>query len=781
MLGLLLSLPALARDFTYEYEGQTLTYTVLDEDAKTCYTKPGRMENNIYFPGNNVSGDVKIPSVAEVDDIEYKVTAIGGGSFMNCPQLKSVEIPNTVTIIDNLAFALSSDLTDVVLPNSITIIGNSVFYGCSSLSSIDIPDSVTTLGEQSFLGCTALSSVSIGNSLQAIADAMFYECKSLASVTIGNSVVSIGESAFSGCALTSIEIPNSVVSIGHQVFRECEKLETVSIGQSCASIPFNVFWDCSALQSISVDENNQTYASIDGVLYNKNLTELIRCPQAKTSVEIPSTITKVNYDAFRDCKNLPAIELSNSVESIGGFAFKGCSNLRSFRIPDKITEIEDNTFYGCTSLTSIDIHDNITSVSVNAFCDCISLETVNIGKSVANIESEAFEGCSSVKTFNVSDENSVYLSKDGVLYNKDLTKLVRYPGVSTSFEIPASVTTIGRYACNSCVNLDTVVIPETVTIIEEFAFSFCEMNSLWIPKSITSFGNYAFEWCMAKEVYYNTTEPISSENQLFNYDAFNNTTLYVPIGAVPAFQSVFPWNRFNNTEEKYFGVVADPVVKAGDAVLNSENGYKSEDAVTISLSCETEGAEIYYRLSDKDEYSLYKEPFTVDASSTLSVYAEYYHTQSGTKNYAIEIEYPEAPELEVSAGGSLPLDPETPFESEEAVELTLTCDIEEADIYYRLTPISEAEPTAEPGYTLYTGPIKVETTSTLSVYIEHNGVKSDIKTYTIDIKTNLIALTFADLEEVEFYTLEGLKVAHPVAGKIYLIRKNGHTFKAILK
>lgn len=101
MLVTLMALPALARDFDYEYEGQTVTYTVLDENAKTVRTKQG-MGN---APGNEVSGQLVIPSVVKDDGVEYTVTTISYYSFINCVDLTSVTIPNTVEDIKGNAFA----------------------------------------------------------------------------------------------------------------------------------------------------------------------------------------------------------------------------------------------------------------------------------------------------------------------------------------------------------------------------------------------------------------------------------------------------------------------------------------------------------------------------------------------------------------------------------------------------------------------------------------------------------------------------------------------------
>ena len=123
MLGVLIALPAFARDFTYEYGGQTLTYTVLDENAKTCKTKDGSYQSGSYRPGNKVSGNLVLPANPKDGEVEYTLTTIG-----------------------TYAFSLCSGLTSVNIPESVTSIGDRTFLHCSALNSVNIPETVTAFG-----------------------------------------------------------------------------------------------------------------------------------------------------------------------------------------------------------------------------------------------------------------------------------------------------------------------------------------------------------------------------------------------------------------------------------------------------------------------------------------------------------------------------------------------------------------------------------------------------------------------------------------------------------
>ena len=252
---------------------------------------------------SHVSGDIEIPRRVIYDLKTYTVTSIGVRAFMNCSGLTSVTIPNSVTSIGDYAFC-GCGLTSVTIPNSVTSIGDDAFCGCD-LTSVTIPNSVTSIGEYAFCGCD------------------------LTSVTIPNSVASIGEYAFCGCDLTSVTIPNSVTFIGDKAF------------------------SCSRLENINVDSENDNFSSLDGILYNKDVTNLICCPEAKTSVTIPNSVTSIGASAFYECRSLTSVTIPNSVTSIGNSTFRNCSRLTSVTIPNSVTSIGYNAFYNCESLKVI--------------------------------------------------------------------------------------------------------------------------------------------------------------------------------------------------------------------------------------------------------------------------------------------------------------------------------------------------------------------------------------------------------------------------------------------
>ena len=165
-------------------------------------------------------------------------------------------------------------------------------------------------------------------------------------------VTSIGVRAFMNCSgLTSVTIPNSVTFIGDKAF------------------------SCSRLENINVDSENDNFSSLDGILYNKDVTNLICCPEAKTSVTIPNSVTSIGEYAFCGCR-LTSVTIPNSVTSIGASAFYECRSLTSVTIPNSVTSIENSTFRNCSRLTSVTIPNSVTSIGYNAFYNCESLKVI---------------------------------------------------------------------------------------------------------------------------------------------------------------------------------------------------------------------------------------------------------------------------------------------------------------------------------------------------------------------------------------------------------------------
>ncbi len=261
--------------------------------------------------------------------IPDNVTTIGGSVFDACWSLTNVVIGDGLKNIGGWDFDGCQSLTNIKLGSGVTNIGESAFDGCA-MTNIMIPNKVTAMQDDAFRACKNLTSFTIPRGVTTIGNNAFEDCGSLTNIVIPNSVVSIGDSAFvDDSSLSNIHIPDSVVTIGGSAFENCGGLTKINIPRSVTSMSGDVFSGCSGLTAINVDPLNPNYTSVDGVVFDKNVTTVLFCPQGKTgSFSIPSNVTSISYAAFYET-GLTEVITPASVTYIGNYAFFGCGNLTS--------------------------------------------------------------------------------------------------------------------------------------------------------------------------------------------------------------------------------------------------------------------------------------------------------------------------------------------------------------------------------------------------------------------------------------------------------------------
>lgn len=238
---------------------------IVNSDGKKIYYYYINNKTELSVGSSNsdkYSGDIVIPEEVTCMGNTLKVTSIGSNAFLDCRNLTSVTMPNSIKSIELNAFHSCANLTSITIPNSVTSIGESAFNGCIGITSMTvdggnsvfdsrdncnaiietstntlvvgckatiIPNSVTKIGERAFENCTSLTSITIPNNTTNIEFAAFYGCSGLESVNISNGVISIGNYSFYNCTnLTSVTIPNSVTSIGDCAFLNCGLSEIIS-------------------------------------------------------------------------------------------------------------------------------------------------------------------------------------------------------------------------------------------------------------------------------------------------------------------------------------------------------------------------------------------------------------------------------------------------------------------------------------------------------------------------------------------------------------------------
>ena len=451
------------------------------------------------------------------------VTEIRYGTFRLCENLKNIKIPDSVTEINERAFEQCKNLTDITIPNNVTTIGDYAFFNCENLINVIMPNNLKEIGEGAFGGCTSLIDIAIPGSVTTIGIYAFSDTKWLENqkskktliivngilidaesatgdVTIPNNVTCIGGGAFSDCTtLTSITIPNNVTKIGDFAFDSCTSLTDIKIPNSVTEIGRFAFYNCTDLRNFIVDDDNQDFSSIDGVLYNKDKTTLIQypCGNTRTDYIVPDSVKEIGHSAFKGCTNILSITIPDNVETIGGgsgigsggggfFAggvFSDCTNLTSVTLPSNLKAISTSLFSNCSKLKNIIIPDKVTYIGSDAFAYCSSLESIKIPESVTYIGFDVFQQCNSLKSLailgDIDDISEIFSGIDGL---KDLTigekiKKLSFKDVRkcTSLEkltLREGIESIGTCAFTTQPNLKYVVIPKSVKTIGERAFGF---------------------------------------------------------------------------------------------------------------------------------------------------------------------------------------------------------------------------------------------------------------------------------------------------------------------
>lgn len=329
----------------------------LNEATRTAVVSPGK---------EPYSGDIRIPSRIEYDDISYTVKSMQTGAFAYCPDLESVVIDAPFTYLPDSLFNFCSSLKKVELNNHLRRIGNAVFRFCSSLESINIPQGVESIEPCAFFCCSSLRSVTIPESVKRIEGSVFYFCENLDSVTILGDLLFIPEYAFYYCEnLTYVSIPESIVKIENNAFEGCIGLKTINIPDNVSVIQEYAFGNCISLTEIRLPKNIKRIEEYS----------FANCMGAK-KITIPEGINTIERSAFSQCESLDSIVIPHSIERINHTTFDACHNLKSVILPESIVELAKYSFVECYSLNTITIPSKVREIKASAFEDCANLTSV---------------------------------------------------------------------------------------------------------------------------------------------------------------------------------------------------------------------------------------------------------------------------------------------------------------------------------------------------------------------------------------------------------------------
>jgi hypothetical protein len=368
-------------------EGAQFLYTNINGSIKiTKYTGP---DVGVVIPGT-IAG--------------LPVTVIGAQAFQD-RLISNVTIPDSVTTLENFAFALCG-LTNVVFGTNITTIGEGAFSGCGNLRKIAIPKGISSLGPSTFANCGSLAQITVPDNIVSISASAFANCAAVSNISLGKGVLALGELLFPGCTgLKAINVDplNPVFSNSDGVLFNKSQSEllfyppakadsTYTISDTVTNIAPDVFRD-PPLSSLSVSDQNPSYAALDGVLFNKDQTELIRFPRKNPQYNyvVPDSVTTIGDGAFCNASGLYSIS-APEVRVVGDRAFDSCPVLWQASFRD-LVEIKGQAFVDCRILIMVDLGDKLTIIGTNAFYGCDALESITVPRSVQRIDSKAFADC----------------------------------------------------------------------------------------------------------------------------------------------------------------------------------------------------------------------------------------------------------------------------------------------------------------------------------------------------------------------------------------------------
>lgn len=318
-----------------------------------------------------------------------------------------------------------------------------------STSNLEIPlkvdgYTVTIIGYEAFANCNFITDVKIPDSVISIYESAFADCESLVNVSIGKNVSDIAFNAFNGCTLlTCITLPASI-----------------------KNVEAGTFFGCTSLANIKVNPDNTVYSDVNGVLFNKDKTKIVKYPQGKqdTNYVIPSSVKVIAESSFSGCKALENVTIPDSVNSIESWAFKDTgiyNNSKNWEkgvlYIDKWLVSGEQYFYN-----ELSVKDGIYGIADKAFSDCSVLTNVIFPSSLLYIGNNAFENCSLI----------------------------------TDIKANSCIDTIGKAAFSGCSSLQVVKIDGNVDCIGEDAFSGCDaLDTVTVSGNVGSIGDYAFNNC----------------------------------------------------------------------------------------------------------------------------------------------------------------------------------------------------------------------------------------------------------------------------------------------
>lgn len=326
-----------------------------------------------------------------------------------------------------------------------------------------------------------IPSVYKGKPVLRIDDGVFAENYRLETVLIPESVIEIGANAFSSCcSLERLHIYGGAV-IGDSSFEGCFNLSKVNMG-SVARIGNAAFKGCADLRAVELP-HTLTRIEDSAFEYCLDLTE----------VNFPDSLTYIGAYAFRNC-DLKSVQLGSGTLEVGDFAFSS-NDITQLDLGGAV-RLGDSAFY-YMQLKKLILPDTLKSIGNGTFSAC-KVQDLHIGGGLDEFDYDVFSGFSEVEKITVSPDNTRLTVNDGVLFSADMTRLLLYPTLDErkTYTVPDNVAEIGDSAFSSALNLTSVSMPESLRLINDYAFLGCHgIEEMIIPEGVSEIGVQSISFC----------------------------------------------------------------------------------------------------------------------------------------------------------------------------------------------------------------------------------------------------------------------------------------------
>lgn len=488
LLGMLSFLIA---SYAYDFEKDGIYYTITSDSSGTDATVEVAQGRFIY------SGKIVVPDQVEHEGKTFSVTGLGFQSFRYNTSLDTLLLPATIEYIADEAF-YGCRMKELRLPESVASIGKNVFT-YSYFKAIEIPSSVTLIANGAFYRADSLQSVTVatGNTAYSSLDGILFDKEASRLICFPP-----------GKETTAYTVPSSTLALEDGAFAAQQYLKSIHLPSSTTVIGENVFENILDLEEITVEEGNPAFTSHDGVLFSKDLSQIICFPMGKSvssytlpdglekignmalayapfeTLVIPASVREIGDSALFGCSRLKSLEIPASVEKIGSYAFAFCRSLKEAVLPEPLTEIAPGLFYVCDSLESVNIPDGVTRIGASAFWSCSFLRAIELPDAIESIESNALASCEALTSIELP-KNLRSLGNFALAYNYNLK----------SVDIPSGIDTLPIALFYDCKALEQANCPEGLAYIGNLAFSSCgSLRTFKMPNSVSNMGTSVFEY-----------------------------------------------------------------------------------------------------------------------------------------------------------------------------------------------------------------------------------------------------------------------------------------------